>query len=142
MYRWPPHDVDDIGLWNFLVAELVYHRGNRPHKWIDTLNRLWRKNRFVSRADGTALISDLPLATTENISIHEEKWPLSRLQELLHPETHKRDSPLCDSCPILILFWKDRYFLIDGTTRINRRVRDADEGPHRTIIIKVHSGAE
>ena len=140
MPRWPPYEVEDAGLWGFVVSELRYHRGNRPHEWIDTLNRLWRKNRFVTNLSGKRLIEGIPTLTTEAISVRSEDWPLERLGALLHPETHPRDEPLCDFCPMLVLEWKGRQFLIDGTTRINRRVRDKEASPHRVLVISVDSG--
>ena len=38
-------------LWDEAEAQLGFHA--RPgHDWVDTLNRLWRKNRFVMSMDG------------------------------------------------------------------------------------------
>jgi hypothetical protein len=49
----------DDEAWQVVQSELGYHQ--RPtHDWIDTLNRLWRKNRFVTSLDGVLKLDEAP----------------------------------------------------------------------------------
>jgi hypothetical protein len=127
--------ADALADWDEVVDQLGHH--DKPgHSWIDTLNRLWRKNRFVTSLDGLLkLDSAPPLLTREALSLTRERWPLSRLAPLVHADAHGRARPKRDDRPILVLEWRGRHFLIDGLNRINRRVRAKSEGPHEVIVI-------
>jgi hypothetical protein len=136
MSPWPPSTLEDIRLWGFVISELTYHRREPHHTWIDTLNRLWRKNRFVTDPGGKQIYPEvLPTLTLSLLSVRHENWMLSELTLLLHPETHCRNQPICDCCPMLVLTWFGEHFLIDGTTRINRRLKDNELGPHSVLVI-------
>ena len=39
--------ADEQALWDEAASQLGFH-ARRGHDWLDTLNRLWRKNRFVT----------------------------------------------------------------------------------------------
>lgn len=132
MPKWVAQKPEELPLMKCVIAQLICHRGeDEGHTWIDTLNRLWRKNHFVTVGNGPyGPLETLPLLIPEMLSVASEKWPLQRLQTLLHPKTHTRDNPLRDDLPIIVLSWFGRDFLIDGTTRIHRRVRDHEAGPH------------
>jgi hypothetical protein len=121
--------------WIVVEGELCHH-GKPGHGWLDTLNRLWRKNRFVTSLDGVLkLDEEPPVLTREMLSVTAERWPLERLAPLLHPDAHGRARPKRDDLPVLVLEWRGRYFLIDGINRLNRRVREGDPGPHDVIVI-------
>jgi predicted N-acetyltransferase YhbS len=121
--------------WALVEAELRHH-AKPGDDWIATLNRLWRKNRFVTSLDGVLkLEAEPPVLTREALSVTHERWPLERLAPLLHPDAHGRRKPKKDDLPILVLEWKGRHFLIDGLNRVNRRMRDRDPGPHAVIVI-------
>ena len=122
--------------WALVVNQLVFHRRKPAHEWIDTLNRLWRKNRFVMTMDGVLrLPENPPMLTPEMLSLTRERWPLERLAPLVHPDAHDRARPKRDNLPILVLEWSGRHYLIDGINRINRRVREQQLGPHEVIVI-------
>jgi len=126
-------DEDD---WKLVESELGFHQRRPADGWIDTLNRLWRKNRFVMSMDGVLKLDEPPpVLTAEMLSVTRERWPLERLVPLLHVDAHARARPKRDGLPILVLEWKGRHFLIDGINRINRRARDRDAGPHAVIVI-------
>jgi hypothetical protein len=125
----------DEVLWEEARAQLGFHA--RPgHDWLDTLNRLWRKNRFVMSMDGVLKLAETPpVLTREMLGVSRERWPLDRLAPLVHADAHDRARPKSDERPILLLEWRGRHYLIDGINRINRRVRERRAGPHEVIVI-------
>ena len=127
-----PAERDD---WAIVEAELGHH-AKPGDGWIETLNRLWRKNRFVTSLDGMLkLEAEPPQLTREMLWASRERWPLERLAPLLHPDAHNRARAKKDDLPILVLEWQGRHFLIDGLNRVNRRVRSREPGPHDVIVI-------
>jgi hypothetical protein len=127
---------DDTGTWAQVTSQLDFHQRRPTDTWIDTLNRLWRKNRFVMTMDGMLRLPEPPpMLTPGMLSVSAEKWPLEKLVPLVHPDAHDRARPKRDDLPILILEWAGAHFLIDGINRINRRTRDRDAGPHDVIVI-------
>lgn len=131
--------TDEQALWDEAMEQLGFHA--RPgHDWLDTLNRLWRKNRFVMSMDGVLkLDAPPPELTRDMLSVSRERWPLEQLAPLVHPDAHDRARPKDDTRPILLLEWRGRHFLIDGINRINRRVRARQPGPHDVVVI--HAGS-
>jgi hypothetical protein len=127
--------VEQQALWKEAKDQLGFHA--RPgHDWVDTLNRLWRKNRFVMSMDGVLkLAAPPPVLTREMLEVSRERWPLDRLVPLVHVDSHDRARPKSDERPILLLEWQGRHFLIDGINRINRRAREKQAGPHEVIVI-------
>jgi hypothetical protein len=127
--------ADETALWREVAEQLGFH--DRPgHAWIDTLNRLWRKNRFVMSQDGVLKLDEAPpVLAAQMLTVSGERWPLERLAPLVHPDAHDRARPKNDDRPILLLEWRGRHFLIDGINRINRRVRERQVGPHEVIVI-------
>lgn len=118
------------------AASQLAHHARPGHDWVDTLNRLWRKNRFVMSMDGMLkLDAPPPVLTAEMLAVTRERWPLERLAPLVHPDAHGRARPKRDERPILLLEWQGRHFLIDGINRINRRVREGLAGPHEVLVI-------
>jgi hypothetical protein len=128
-------ESDEEAAWRMVESELGHHQ--RPgHDWLDTLNRLWRKNRFVMSMDGVLKLDrEPPVLTREMLSLSRERWPLERLAPLVHPDAHDRRRPKRDDLPVLVLEWQGRHYLIDGLNRINRRVRERLPGPHEVIVI-------
>jgi hypothetical protein len=126
---------EEQAAWDEATNQLGYH--NKPgHDWIDTLNRLWRKNRFVMSLDGVLkLDATPPVLTRDMLSVSRERWTLEQLAPLVHPDAHGRARAKRDRRPIVLLEWQGRHFLIDGINRINRRVRDRQAGPHEVIVI-------
>ena len=127
--------AEEQALWDEATAQLGYHA--RPgHDWVDTLNRLWRKNRFVMSMDGVLKLPEAPpVLTRDMLTVRREHWPLERLVPLVHVDAHDRARPKRDDRPILLLEWQGRHFLIDGINRINRRRRERFAGPHEVIVI-------
>ena len=71
--------------WALVRSELEFHRRKPTHDWIDTLNRLWRKNRFVMSMDGMLKLPEKPpVLTREMLSVSRERWPLEQLAPLVH----------------------------------------------------------
>lgn len=129
--------TDEQALWGEATDQLDYHARD-GHDWVDTLNRLWRKNRFVMSMDGLLkLDTPPPVLTRDMLTVTGEQWPLERLAPLVHVDAHDRAKPKRGDRPILLLEWRGRHFLIDGINRINRRVRDRQPGPHAVIVIHV-----
>ena len=129
--------ADEQALWNEATEQLGFHA--RPgHDWVDTLNRLWRKNRFVMSMDGVLKLDAAPpVLTRDMLTVSGERWPLARLAPLVHVDAHDRTRPKRDDRPVLLLEWQGRHFLIDGITRINRRIRGREPGPHAVIVLHV-----
>ena len=128
--------AEDADAWKLVESQLGFHQRKPTDGWIDTLNRLWRKNRFVMSMDGVLkLDAPPPVLTREMLSLTREQWPLERLAPLVHVDSHDRARPKRDALPILVLEWRGRHYLIDGINRINRRARDRDAGPHEVIVI-------
>lgn len=127
--------ADEEPLWDEVTSQLGFHA--RPgHDWLDTLNRLWRKNRFVMSMDGVLKLPEPPpVLKREMLTVTRELWPLERLAPLVHVDSHDRARPKRDGRPILLLEWQGRHYLIDGINRINRRVREKQAGPHDVIVI-------
>ena len=127
--------AEEQAIWDEAKTQLEFH--TRPgHDWVDTLNRLWRKNRFVMSLDGVLKLDEpLPVLRREMLSVTRERWPVERLAPLVHPDAHDRSRPKRDEWPILLLEWRGRHYLIDGINRINRRVRERLAGPHEVIVI-------
>ena len=127
---------EDRATWDAVTCQLDFHRRKPGHSWVDTLNRLWRKNRFVMSMDGMLKLPESPpVLTRDMLSVSREQWPLEKLAPLLHPDAHNRARPKKDDLPILVLEWSGRHYLIDGINRINRRVREGSPGPHEVIVI-------
>ncbi len=126
---------DEQALWDEAKSQLAFHA--RPgHDWLDTLNRLRRKNRFVMSLDGVLKLDEpLPVLTREMLVVSRERWPLERLAPLVHVDAHGRARPKRNERPVLVLEWRGRPFLIDGINRINRRLRERDAGPHEVIVM-------
>jgi hypothetical protein len=126
---------EEQSAWDEVTGQLDFH--NKPgHDWLDTLNRLWRKNRFVTSLDGMVKLPEPPpVLTREMLSVSRELWPLERLGPLVHPDAHGRARPKRDDRPILLLEWQGRHYLIDGTNRVNRRLREKLAGPHEVLVI-------
>jgi hypothetical protein len=119
-----------------IVESALGHHAKPGHDGIDTLNRLWRKNRFVTSLDGVLkLDAEPPVLTRAMLHATRERWPLERLAPLVHPDAHGRSRPKRDDLPVLVLEWRGRHFLIDGLNRVNRRVRAREAGPHEVIVI-------
>jgi hypothetical protein len=76
--------------WDEARSQLDFHA--RPgHDWLDTLNRLWRKNRYVMSMDGVLKLPEAPLMLTrEMLTVTREQWPLERLAPLVHIDAHDR----------------------------------------------------
>jgi hypothetical protein len=129
--------AEEQALWDEATSQLGFHA--RPgHDWLDTLNRLWRKNRFVMSQDGMLKLPQAPpVLTRAMLAVSRERWPLQRLAPLVHVDAHARARPKRDDRPILLLEWQGRHFLIDGINRVNRRLRAKDAGPHEAIVIHV-----
>ena len=122
--------------WALVRSQLAFHQRKPAHDWIDTLNRLWRKNRFVMSMDGMLKLPEKPpVLTREMLSVSRERWTLGQLAPLVHPDSHDRARPKRDDLPIIVLEWSRQYYLIDGINRINRRVREKVAGPHDVIVI-------
>ena len=121
-------------LWLTVCEILKWHnKGN--DQCINTLNRLWRKHSEVIGPNGETLLQ-VPTLTESMLSVRAELWPLDRLLSL--KRSHQRNRPLFFP-PIVVLNWFDRFFLLDGTTRINLWSEAGNMGPHAVLIITERS---
>ena len=140
MSHWPPSGVEEWMPWNFVICELNWHRKNSRHTWIETLNRLLKKGEFVGNSLGQKLQrADVPKLTPATLSATRESWTLDQLITVRHPASHSKQQPQCDACPIIVLCIFGICFAVDGGTRINRRIRDEDQGPHDVVVIRHES---
>jgi hypothetical protein len=120
--------------------ELYCHRAKgTKHTWIETLNRLVRKGKGLMNARGDRFPpGTISLIKPEQLSARRESWDMDRLLAARHAESHKRTKPTCDSCPILVISISGKFFVLDGGTRLNRRIMDEDLGPHEVVVIERH----
>lgn len=117
--------------WSDVDSILKYHcRGN--DKSIDTLNRLFQKN--VAR-----LYPELEYIphrfSTSNIKIKQESWTTKKLDKLRR--VHRRTKVFGDDkLPIVIIKYKDRNHIIDGTTRVNKWNKELNRKSHAVYIVE------
>ena len=71
------------------------------------------------------------------LAVALEHWSLAQLVELEPP--HDRDQ-LRSFEPIIILYWFDQHFLIDGNTRVNYWHKQQNQGPHAVLKIAEAKG--
>lgn len=117
-------------LWIQVCEQLKLHnKGN--DRCIDTLNRAWRKNSKVLSKSGDVLL-EVPVLTEDMLSVTLEQWSLAQLVALEPP--HQRDE-FKSFAPIIILDWFNRFFLIDGNTRVNYWKKVGNQGPHAVLRI-------
>jgi len=129
--------IDEFEARYFVVFELMCHRKHPTHSWCDTLNRLLRKQAVFGNASGARIPRDeMPTIVPERLSVSREKWSLQELLLARNWQPHDRDEPQCDRCPILVLDLSGNRFVIDGGTRVNRRIRDQDQGPHDVVVMQ------
>lgn len=129
--------LEEFELWAWIQAELTFHRlAGTQHDWLDTLNRLWRKKLILRRITGPDLDpATLPILQRSMLTVTRERWGLLGLLKLVDRPAHARQEPRCAVCPVIVLRWRWRDFLIDGHTRINRWQHDRNYGPHEVIVI-------
>lgn len=120
----------DRTLWIEVCEILKWHNKGKD-RYIDTLNRLWRKYPDLTSANDENL-QEVPVLSEEMLTVSMEHWSLDQLVNL--KRTHKRNRPLSFP-PIVVLRWFDRDFLIDGTTRINFWEEQGNVGPHAVLMI-------
>ena len=58
--------AEELALWDEAIAQLGFH-ARAGHDWVDTLNRLWRKNRFVMSMDGVLKLPQAPPVLTREM---------------------------------------------------------------------------
>jgi len=140
MSRYPPSDVFEAEPWHHAMWELHCHRAKgTKHTWIETLNRLAKKGEALINARGDVIPrAGLPEFVPERLSARMELWDMDRLLDARHAKPHHRVKPKCDYCPILVLSLFGKQFVIDGGTRLNRRIIDGDVGPHRVVVLEHH----
>jgi hypothetical protein len=126
--------VDAQYLW-LSVCEILKWHNKDTDQCIDTLNRLWRKHSEVVGPNGESLL-DVPTLTESMLTVRAELWSLDRLRSL--KRSHQRNRPLFFP-PIVVLNWFDRFFLMDGTTRINLWDQVGNMGPHAVLIVAKRS---
>jgi hypothetical protein len=127
--------LDSQYLW-LAVCEIIKWHNKGTDQCIDTLNRLWRKHTEVVAPNGESLLH-VPTLTEAMFTVRAELWPLDRLLTL--KRSHQRNRPLFFP-PIVVLNWFDRFFLLDGTTRINLWSEVGNMGPHAVLIVAERNG--
>ena len=121
---------DPAYLWIQVCEQLKWHNKGSD-TCIDTLNRLWQKNVAARHADGERLLQ-IPKLTEEMLNAHAEQWPLEKLAAV--PRGHDRAAPQYFA-PVIVLHWFNRYFLLDGNTRVNFWLGHNNAGPHAVFRI-------
>ncbi len=114
--------------WNLL--EPWHNKGVRTTK--ETLNRLFREQLQA----GGANLPNVPEIWEDNLIPRLEVWDPDLLAMLVR--LHDRDQPRgLANLPILLIEHNGRFFLIDGTNRVNKAVRD--QHPLNAIILLVNN---
>ena len=121
---------DSVYLWIQACEQLKWHNKGSD-TCIDTLNRLWRKNVQARHAGGEALL-DIPTVRDDMLMVSAEQWSLQKLAAV--PRGHARAAPQFFG-PVVILDWFERFFLLDGNTRVNFWLAHKNEGPHAVLRI-------
>ena len=133
-----PVSADEQALWDEATDQLGFHA--RPGQdWLDTLNRLWRKNRFVMSMDGVLKLDVAAARADAGHADGQRRALAARAARAARTPGRARPGAAEDATigPILLLEWQGRHFLIDGINRINRRIRGREPGPHEVIVIHV-----
>lgn len=128
-------DVEESEARFFVFFELSCHNKGSD-SWIETFNRLLHEKEYLDNSIGAKIHRDeIPEVRLEKLRVRHESWTLEQLAAARRESTHPRREPRCDRCPILIFELKGAHFLLDGTTRTNRRILDKENGPHDVIVI-------
>ena len=104
---------------------------------VDTLNRLLRKH-LCSRGEKRAA----PTLSEDDVKASLVWWTTQKLDSLWrgHECVEWRNpqmNPRFIDLPVLVLRLKTIDCVIDGTTRINRRISDGGAGPHPVYLLAV-----
>jgi hypothetical protein len=120
--------VSAPGPWDEVCRALKWQEF-QGHSCIDTLNRIWAK-------DPTGVNPrPLPVVSRQASEVTKESWGLDRLWNLIH-ELGMTDVPPRSTTPaVIVLRWDGVDYLIDGRRRINHWQRNADQGPHKVLVI-------
>jgi hypothetical protein len=127
--------LEEAEAWAFVEWEMWWHH-KRSDTWMQTMNRLIRKNEFLSNLSGHKIYrSALPRLTRETLEVSREKWSLEQLVAVRRDDVHLGTKMKCDTCPILIIDFGGSRFILDGNHRVNQRILDQQHGPHDVIVI-------
>lgn len=128
-------DLDNAEAWFFATFELSCHNKG-SHNWIQTLNRLIRKNDYLENIAGAKIPRDeVPHLDADALLVSRQSWTLEQLVAARRETVHMRHEPQCDRCPIVLLELNGDHFIVDGNTRLNRRILSEDPGPHDVVVI-------
>jgi len=115
----------------------------RQDNAVDTLNRIIIKH-FKTRFQDEARVP--PILTQDNLRFELEWWSTEELSSLWRGhqrkvpgaiETNPSGSPSLIRLPIVVLRLHNLDCLMDGTTRINKRLADKVAEPHPVYAIEV-----
>lgn len=101
---------------------------------IATVNRLWRKNGWVTDK------SALPELEESSLHVTRELWDIERLWANLRPEQTTDIEPLSTESEIVAIRWGGRDYVIDGRKRINHWKRGTEVGPHPMLVVTPQKG--
>jgi hypothetical protein len=124
-----PATTSSAALWEEF-REILQRHFAAGHDSIDTINRLLRKNPWLTESAKTLQIPK------QNLRISEESWEVERLWRLIHPMMITPAEPARPHGAVLILRSGGAEYLIDGRRRINHWKRSAVVGPHRALVVE------
>src|ERR1700674_1021067 len=99
-------------LWDEMCEIIKWHNEQQPC-CVDTVNRLWRKDPFISHPDS------LPVLSRAALRVEAEEWHLDRLWKFICEKRRTDLVPAASDMAIVTLRWSGEDYLIDGRRRIN-----------------------
>ncbi|HEY2786344.1 MAG TPA: hypothetical protein VGJ05_15360 [Fimbriiglobus sp.] len=115
---------NDDALWNRAKELLRHHQKSDDPTPVDALNRLLH--------EAAPEASSIRLSEA-NCRIVLESWLMKKLAGLRR--RHDRATPKDEGCPILVVCWRGKQYLIDGGNRINKWVKEKNEGSHAVLVM-------
>ena len=122
---------------NQVWLQLAFHT-HPGHSPLDTLNRLLTKH-FEKRFEGEQ--REPPTLHEEHLKVRFEWWPTQAIDSLWrgHQRTRSRIAfriPMIINLPVIVLNLGVLDCVIDGNTRINKRIADSVPEPHRIYLLE------
>ena len=116
--------ANDEALWDRTEELLRYHQKKSDPTPVDALNRLFHE--AASKARSIRL-------SKANCRVMSESWSTGRLAGLYR--RHDQANPDHEECPVLVVCWREKHYLIDGANRINKWVKEQNEDSHAVLVI-------
>jgi hypothetical protein len=120
-------------IWCGVLHILSYHSRKKRESPEETLNRIFGECLSKSFKE---LARDRPMLSRDNLSPKAEEWPFSSLAKLQRKHT-RTEIQGCEDTPIVVVRYRNRDCLIDGTKRINKWLAEGRDSPHKVYLLEV-----